>query len=821
MDNTTRAQTLEAYAAQLKPAAQVQVLSIAAAAWQDAGNTQREAADLRKLVVNHRQQQNEQRLFGLYLHGDPSALLQLAASSDAAANSLLASGSEDRAMKMIAARTAAQPVWSSAATALVGLYFGDTSAPIDAAFQSTLGDLTISTQLATKPDPSKQLIGDPWFPYAGRYGLFLALAATPSHDPEDFLPAPLELSASNPAGYSELAQTYLDAHKVDAAIAEYQQVIELDPSDPSPDISIAEALWSDGRHDAALTSWNTALTKLRVMVDLDSVPEEFWTSFAALADDAHTNRLGATLKPGMDSVLAAYIHKNGNYRTTELLQSAFTALSAENPMAAAGWTLSLVGDMPSEDQLSALSDLAEQPWFPAVQLDGIYRREIDLAQSQLLAAKPADSNSDALTQLTTLRTKYLQWLLDNHRDGDAQRVFDSISAADRHTAEFETFAVLLAAKQSRLPALLTDLQGDAATAPSLETLSGVANTLRLQKDFANSRLLLEYVFQQKLQTQSLTAPDYLALGEARISTADMPGALDLLHRLTLQGDLYENLDSAASLLERTGHPAEALPLLTELANGTPWKASYRLRLGRAQLALQQPDAATSLTAVAASATAPYSTRAEAAQDLHPVSGTKQFDSAELTLLANGTATPSLSDQAYFVYARIAAATAAPASQRAAILHAALLAAPDALVNGLRLKLFQTEIDQGRFAQARVAIAPLIAADPALRSSTSEESLSLSALATPTAHLNFLLALATMDEHLGEDASAIDDLQAAKILSTDTAQSAKLELRIATLRNSVALQQENASRRPTIQGNSLEQTNLVRPRLTAMTAKVLP
>ncbi len=400
-------------------------------------------------------------------------------------------------------------------------------------------------------------------------------------------------------------------------------------------------------------------------------------------------------------------------------------------------------------------------------------------------------------------------------------VFDSISAADRHTAEFETFAVLLAAKQSRLPALLDrSSRRPHDTAPPLETLSGVANTLRLQKDFANSRLLLEYVFQQKLQTQSLTAPDYLALAEARIATADMPGALDLLHRLTRQGDLYDNLDSAASLLERTGHPAEALPLLTELANGTPWNASYRLRLGRAQLALQQPDAATSLTAVAASATAPYSTRAEAAQDLHPVSGTKQFDSAELTLLANGTATPSLSDQPYFVYARIAAASAA-SPQRTALLHAALLAAPDALVNSLRLQLFQTEIDQGRFAQASVAIAPLIAADPALRSSTSEESLSLSALATPTDHLNFLLALATMDEHLGEDASAIDDLQAAKILSADAAQSAKLELRIATLRNNLALQQENASRRPTIQGNSLEQTNLVRPRLTAMTAKVIP
>ena len=820
MDNTVRAETLDAYAAQLKSTEQAHALTMAAAAWHDADNVQRETLDVRKLAVTHREQQNQQRLFEIYLHGDPAALLQLAAtqdsSADAAVNFVVSSGTEQQTLKMIAARTSATPLWRSANTALAGLYFGDSSPAIDAAFQSTLGDVTIGQHLASKPDNNSQLSGDPWFYYGARYGLFLTRASKPSHDPEDYLPAQLELAPSNPASYSTLAQTYKDAHQVDAAIAEYRHAIELDPGDPSPQIAIAEALWSDGRHDAAIAAWNDALGRLREMVDLDSVPEEFWTGFASIASDAHADNLGTTLKPGMDTVLAAYLRKNGNYRSTELLQSAWTALATQNSPAAAAWVLSLVDEIPASDQLAALTELAAEPWFPASQLDGVYRREIALAQPKTQAATPpSGDNSDveAVPQLISVQTTYLHWLLDHNRVADAATLFDSIPVSQRSSPELEALAVLLAARQGRLSALLDDYTTDPATEPTLDTLSNVANTLHLQKDFANSRLLLEYLFQQKLQQQALADTDYLALAEARIATNDIPGALDLLHRITLQGDLYKNLDSAAALLERTGHTAEALPLLTKLANGTPWNAVYRLRLGEAQLALQQPQAVQSLTTVASGDDAPYSVRAAAAQALHNLSGVKQLNSEELTLLANAAPAPPPVTQPYFIYIRIAAASAAPPAQRVPILRAAIAFAPDSLLNGLRLQLFQAEIVQGHFAQASVAISTVLATNPSLR--TADDG--ANSLPNAADRRRFLLSLAEMDEHLADSAHALDDLQAAQRLSADDAQAADLGRRIATLQDSIALENENASRRPILQSNSLDQSNIVRPHLSAITA----
>jgi hypothetical protein len=75
----------------------------------------------------------------------------------------------------------------------------------------------------------------------------------------------------------------------------------------------------------------------------------------------------------------------------------------------------------------------------------------------------------------------------------------------------------------------------------------------------------------------------------------------------------------------------------------------------------------------------------------------------------------------------------------------------------------------------------------------------------------------MDDHLGDTALAIDDLQAAAALQPDSA----LSLRIAALQSQLALQQQNAARRPIIQSKSPALSALVRPRLTAATAKETP
>jgi hypothetical protein len=94
------------------------------------------------------------------------------------------------------------------------------------------------------------------------------------------------------------------------------------------------------------------------------------------------------------------------------------------------------------------------------------------------------------------------------------------------------------------------------------------------------------------------------------------------------------------------------------------------------------------------------------------------------------------------------------------------------------------------------------------------------LATNSAKLDFALSLAAMDEHLGDDGRAAQELQAAMRLTPDKTQKTTLQGRALALRRQVAVARDNATRRPVIQ-DSIEQTVLVRPRLRTGTAEAQP
>ena len=855
MDYTPLAQTLDKYAATLKPADQLTVLQMAADAWRDAANAAAQTNDLRLLTVSHNQAQNQDAFFALLLQADAAKLLALASGKDAtaaaAANYLVAHGTESQALAAVAAFAKSQkPVWGSANKALVGLYFGDASAPIDAAFEDALADRTIAERLATKPDADKQLTGNTWFYYGMRYGVLLTLPAQLSQsprDPEDFLASQLELEHGSSTNYFELALAYADAHKYDAAITEYRHAEEIDGDDATPNVAIAETLCTEGKQADAVAEWNHALTKLRATVDVQAVPESFWTNFAAIAQDAHDRGLGEKLKPAMDTVLVAYIHKNADYRTMELLQSATLALGKPGAAEAASWVLALIGNAPSDTQQTLLAGLAGASWFPQMQLDAVYTREI-----ALIKAAPADPNTTtasddtgSLSEVAQVQVRYIRWLLKNGKTAQAQTVMNGLPKSAQVSGEVQALRIQLAAKLSQLTALVAIYQQDATQAPSLDSIGIAANQLRMAGDHADSRMLLEYVFQQKLQQQALVATDYLALAEERLATNDIAGALDLLNRMTFQGDLYENLDSAASLLMNTGHPAEALPLLTRLAKGVPWGQHYALRLAQAQLALKQNAAATpELIAVASTKNAGYVTRVEAAQALHVAGSPHPFDSAELTLLAGGTATPEQANQPYFVYARIEAAGTALVAQRGDLYRAALLVAPDSIHDWLRLQVFDSAMAAKDYKQASVAIEPLIASNAWMRAATApaEDNTDSMDATTDTAaafvpstpdpyalttvfqtdaqRTSFALALDEMDEALGKPELAQQDLQMARRLTTDATQKAALTTRLKAIEQHIANEQENANRRPVIQ-TSLDQQVVVRPRLVAETGEVQP
>ena len=845
MDFGTLAETLDAYAAQLRPQAQPHVLSMAATAWRAAGNAERETADLRALVIRHRETNAEQRLFEIYLRGNPQELLALAADSNeqlsgAAANFVLAHENERLTFQAIDAFRRRPAVWHSATRALIGLYFNNDPAGTTSAFDTTLGSLNIGDQLADRPNPDQQLVGEPWFAYSTRYGLFLAVSPQPSHASEDFMPAVLERASSDPASYTALADTYRDAHNLSAALTEYRHALELDPSEPAPQVSIAEAEYDAGHRDEALAAYRDAFAMLRALVDTHKVPETFWTTFGRIAVDAHAHHLGIELQPAMDRVLNAYIRKNSAYRTDELFQSAWTALGLDDPARGTEWLLSLVNAAPVDDRSSLVASVSGLP-IPVAKREPIFRARVALARAAFNNA-PQMQRDYQQQELDGAISNYAAWLLEQHRTADVATLLGSLAPSERRTDQFVRLDLLLAAQQSRLPALLDSYRADPDSTPSLSIMSNIANSLRLKHDDAGSRALLEFVFARKVALQQLDDADFLALAQARLDTGDMPGAMELLHRFTQRGDFYANLDAAASLLERTHHAAEAFAFLQPLARGNPWDVNAQFRLAATGLAAHQSDAPSTLNAIAFSAQSPYATRALAALSLHSAGAAGHFDSVELTQLASNTPTA----QPRFVYASLIAAQSAAPAQAVAPLRSALLVAPDALSDIIHLRLFQAEVSLKHFEAAYIAIEPVLNAHSYLRFPPNAEASNLNnsdaidsaidinttgiespvvskpldpftldaAIPDKAAHRDLLLALADVDEHRGDKADAMQDLDAALRMHPSAAQTSPLNTRIKALRTSLHLAAENAQRRPVIQ-SSVVQTVVVRPRLNAL------
>ena len=853
MDNATLAKTLEAYAATRPARERDGILTQAVAAWSDEGDPTNELRLLRTLNLRTEDRATlRERYFQLLLRTDQKSLLAQASTTnaafaDAAANYILANAPQPLAQSAVEARAhGRRPVWASANTALVGLFFADTSTRTTTAFNDALADKTITERLATPPDRTHQLVGADWFYYATRYGAYRTL--TPSGpDPEDFLPAAVEASSTNPTNYLTLAQTYADANHSDDAAREYHHALELSPHTSAIHRDIAITYWPANKpptnKQEALDQWNAALSLLRSQVDLRAVPESFWVDFAAIAQDANDRNLGPQLRPPMDTVLRAYIAKNGNYRSDELLHSAYIALSSNNNDAVT-WIFSLAGAAHHPAAiLSQISLTYNNTWFPRASLGLLYRRQLELAQIE--ATQQLDQpDTSAISEVTQARTRLLAYLIDHKQDAEAQTLYDSIPATDRQQDSVQQARIQLAAHQSRIPALIDEFASNPTTTPSLELITTTANHLRTTGDKPSNRLLLEYVFQQKLQQHQLTPPDYLALAQARLDLNDIPAALELLHRLTMLPNdgtatttLYVNLDSAASLLERSNHPTEALLFLTTLTNATPWNPTYRLRLAQAQTKAQQPaPATTAFTAIASANTAPYAVRTQAATALKHTSGSKQFNSAELILLASPTITPQQASQPYFVPARIAAATTAPVAAKPALLREAMAIAPS---DSLRLAIFRAELALNHDTKALAAIKPLLQStngyyraptaqseeeEPTPPGTTSEDASTTSPLPTllrtREAKITFALAIATLYEKDSDDTTALTYLRTAATLNQNPTRTQTIATRITTLQTRINIATENQTRRPVIHP-ALNQAVVVRPRLTATTQQVQP
>jgi tetratricopeptide (TPR) repeat protein len=778
-------------------------------------------------------QTHQERFFRLLLQRNPDELARIAGRwtpvGDQATRFVLANGSSSLAHAVVQARGRTHPaVWGKSYNALVGLYFNERAPEVKGAFVGALGgDSTIGELLSSRVDRSEQLAGTLWFYYGSRYGEYLGGAQ--QGDAEDFILAGLEESPATAANYLNLADYYMANGEPKRAIEEYNHTLDLAPSRADVHDDLAIAYYQQGDRVAALEQWKLALAELLKQINSSHVPDTFWHDFGSTCDELRTRHLFAELKPDVESAIRTYLRHNGNWRSNAVLKPAYLAVG--DPVFATPWLVSLSSS--ATDPAQILADLAEAGWIPAAQHAQIYQRILDLKTAALAGLSGTERDS-AMVDAADWQVRWISYLVRIKQYSQAADVLATL-APETRTAQAATLIPLelrIASQLDTLDAQIEHYRSVPEDIPASDLLRAAAKQMFEAGDKQSARKILEFVFAREINEHQLSATNFLGLAEIRIASNDTPGALDLLRRLVaVVGNPFENLDPASSLLERTGHPAEAIEFLEPLAKSSPWDPTYQLRLAKAKLAAGR-DAALAQGSLSAIASAPnnsYGVRSQAALAL---TGTPHpgFGSEELNFLAGGsTGLVDSADKFYFYEARIKAAQSVQDPQlkmrlmthctidfprrdeaRLPLFRAAVEARQDAFALGIVEPVFR-QFAQGYVPREMKQIARF--EDGSADDDSEGTYFTVTTKLTDQQQVEVSQALGEVMLRLKRPSEALPYFQTARRLETGQANRRILNKKIANLKALQQIQRQNEGREPVLH-DALEQDRIVRPKLLA-------
>lgn len=771
--------------------------------------------------------QQQDRYFELLLAKNPERLIQLAGQSqgrgDAVVNFLLANSDASLVLSAVDARSAAEPpVWRSTYTALAGLYFADGSAPVQKAFATALADGTIGQRLEKQLDRKQTLAGDVWFYYGSRYGEYQGTLK--KGDAEDFLPAEIEHTPTRASAYFNTALYYEDSGDLPRAVSDYQHVLDLSYERIDVHNRLAGIYWKQKYQDLALDEWKKALDLLKVQTTSEKTQETFWGDFATTIDNLASRKLLPQFQASVNEILHNYVKRNGTYRVEALLRSVLPRL--ESSGAAATLVLELSADSP--EKLSFLRPFVAANSNLKLDREPIYQRLLELAQAKAEKSEGVE-HEYAQQELEQLQVEWLQYLLDAK---EYDRVHSGMSALAGATWERrpQLFQIQLktAAQTNALDAIIESYGVAPDRAPAADVLRRTATELQQAGDKQSASKILEFVFMREIENRNLTAPNMLGLADIGLQAGDLEGALALLRRMTLVvGNPFESQDTAAALLMRSGHPAEAATFLQELVSAVPWNADYRVRLAQARIAAKQnvDGARKELVAVASSSDVTYESRLVAAKAL--TGDVPDLGSKELNLMVDGhPASAADANQPFFFAARLKAAESRTAAARVGLLRAALEDNPGG--EAARIPLLRAAMEVRDYHLAIAAMKPYLTnADLAAMigapsgSDDEDEASFQNARVDDTVRAFVKLPVkerAANNRDLGlafEGTNALTQavpyLQKAYRLETDPAMKAQINKEVQQIRLLQRRREANRARQPQVR-SELEQEHIVRPRL---------
>lgn len=792
---------LEAYDAVLPAASRSDELTEAALCYRSSGNG---AAELRVLQVQNGRAQLQGPLLERYsklLIASPRALVAAIARERRAeaANGMLNYAVEHATagtvQQAIAARGMREGVlWTNAYTALAGVYFTTKTPVVKTAFTGMLGDMTIGSRLGKPVDRKRQLAGDVWFYYGGRFGEYLA--ATKQAGAEDYLPAMVEATPGRSDAYFAMAEYYREAGDQASATADYQRALELDPARADVHDRLAAMAAKGGRAEEAVREWRLAMTAFYNMMNRSRVPPSFWSELnGALVHIGEAKQL-APLEDDIDKLLRLYIRRNGAYQVDTLLEGVMAA--AGDPARGVEWIVEL--SKSAVEPVVFVSSLLQQPWIPEAQQDILYRRMVESAQAKA-AASFGEEQSSAQAEVWRWQIAWANYLLKRNQNQRAAQIVAGFPDAARkqQRGDIIELEIRVAARSGRIAAQLARYKDPAP----VEDLRRAAATLTRDGDAASARRVLEFIYDGALSAGDLGAANFLGLAEIRLQENQLANAMALLRRMVLiSGEGFGNLDPAAVLLEKTGHAAEATEFLSELVKAEPWNLDARERLAAEQ------NSGDGLTAIAKLPEAPYRVRVAAALAIRKMNAPALTGTdAELVQLSSQSPwTEGGANQPYFLTARVEAAhNLRDAGARERLLAGAIALDP---VNARwKIELFRAALENRHDAMA-VGIAQnvlpsFLGEDSGFTSWNADAFLSDASHADQVAMAR---GLGQAEQRLGNFQAALLYDQIAQRIEPDAATGRALE----TVRARIETETKNEARRPVI-SNHLDQDRLVRPR----------
>ena len=488
---------LEQFAPRIESQQRYPVWAAAQDAYQRAGDPEGEMRAFAAMPFGSGGREQQMRLFQLLLTRQPDELVRRASSwisvGQDAADYVVANGSPELVHSLVSLRGRTRtPVWSKSYDALVGLYFAERAPAVNAAFLSVLGDNTVAERVARPVDRAQQLAGNIWFYYGSRYGEYSGL--TRQGSPEDFLPAMLEQSPGSASGYLTVADYYADSGDIARAIADYEHTLELAPARADVHDRLAVAYFRQGARAAAIAQWRLVFSTLGQQVKSNRLPESFWGDFSRTCENLRGRKAFNELKPDVDALVRAYLHRNGNYRSNALLHSAYVA--GADPGAATSWLLDLASA--ADDPTTVLADVVEASWIPLAQRAPIY-------QSILQAKQDAVSKSEGLQKegaeqaLRSWQVRWIKYLLVTTQYAPAA---DAIAALSKETRTAEAAAIVplelqAAAQTGTLDSKIDGYRADLQAAPAAEILRSAARQLFDSGDKQSARKVLGVRFRAR------------------------------------------------------------------------------------------------------------------------------------------------------------------------------------------------------------------------------------------------------------------------------------------------------------------------------------